>query len=282
MRRLNPNDDTTGQTGVLNHIRTDLSVRRNDNYGCERSIAVGSSRGGGGIPYGDADAMRALIRFNLSNIYDEINDQCTDPVGRVAKRKNEATLAEIDKCGFDELTLHRAILQLTLLGAPNTFDQGSPTSFYTIDVHRLITAGSLSPFMTWIEGNGREAIPYTPEGSGCEHVDPAFGVAWDGADSRGDANNQSAPEFDREVVASSTIQQAMAEGGEVVEWDITPLVSDWLNGTVENHGLILRDPTSDGWFRGIRFGAREGLLFDIYPDAVEGPKLVLEFSSNPK
>ena len=49
-------------------IRTDLDVRRNDNYGKSNNILVGTSRGGGGIPFGGPDAMRSLLRFDLAEI----------------------------------------------------------------------------------------------------------------------------------------------------------------------------------------------------------------------
>lgn len=49
-------------------IRTDLDLRRNDNYGKESVMMVGTSRGGGGIPYGGADALRSLLKFDLANI----------------------------------------------------------------------------------------------------------------------------------------------------------------------------------------------------------------------
>lgn len=49
-------------------IRTDLDLRRNDNYGLESVMMVGTSRGGGGIPYGGADALRSLLKFDLANI----------------------------------------------------------------------------------------------------------------------------------------------------------------------------------------------------------------------
>ena len=74
------------------YIRTDLDIRRNDNYGCQQFVMVGTSRGGGGIPFGGADAMRALIQFDLSAIPPgsvtsailklTILDAHRDPVGR--------------------------------------------------------------------------------------------------------------------------------------------------------------------------------------------------------
>ncbi len=49
------------------YIRTDLDIRRNDNYGLQEFIELGTSRGGGEIPFGGADAMRSLLQFNLAS-----------------------------------------------------------------------------------------------------------------------------------------------------------------------------------------------------------------------
>ena len=101
------------------HVRTDLDVRANDNYGCQQAIIIGTSRGGGGLEFGEADAMRSLIRFNLSGI----------------------TAEDVES----------ASLVLTLFG----FDNGLSTSVYTVDVHRIVDSGSRTP---WIEGNGMEGM----------------------------------------------------------------------------------------------------------------------------
>lgn len=50
------------------YVRTDLDVRRNDNYGLNPDIAVGTGRGGGGIPWGGADAMRIFIGFDFTGV----------------------------------------------------------------------------------------------------------------------------------------------------------------------------------------------------------------------
>jgi len=47
-------------------VRTDLTVRRNDNYGMQQYLIVGSGRGGGGGGWGEPDAMRSIIRFDLA------------------------------------------------------------------------------------------------------------------------------------------------------------------------------------------------------------------------
>jgi hypothetical protein len=203
-------------------IRTDLDIRRNDNHGCEPSVIVGTSRGGGGIVFGGPDAMRSLVRFDLSSIV-----------------KANLTNARL------EMTLH-------------SFDSGTPTSVYRVDVHRIIAS---SPRTPWVEGNGSESTPPPP----CTGTDPSFGVAWAGA---GDnpapdaANNTTQPDFDPVFAATAAIGQSSALPGDVVQWDITALVNGWLAGTTPNFGLMLRDTSSDGGFRGVRFGAREGKIFN--------------------
>ncbi len=51
------------------YIRTDLNARRNDNYGKTNIIQIGTGRGGGGIPFGGADAQRILLRFDVDNSF---------------------------------------------------------------------------------------------------------------------------------------------------------------------------------------------------------------------
>jgi hypothetical protein len=60
----------------------------------------------------------------------------------------------------------------------------------------------------------------------------------------------------------------------------TDLVRGWTSGAVPNYGIVLRDTTTDGSFRGVRFGARDGLLRG-FPSAVPGPKLVIIRSPTP-
>lgn len=224
------------------HIRTDLDVRRNDNYGCQESMVIGSSRGGGGIPFGGPDAMRALVQFDLSSL-------------------NTMSFSHV----------RSAILEMTL----DSFDTGLSSSVYKVDVHRILPSGPRTP---WIEGNGLEIGATLP--AGCTNVDDAFGVAWVGAGDGGDANNQTQPDFDPEVVASATIAQATNVRGDVIRWDVTKLVQSWYNGTALNEGILLRDTTGDGSFRGVRFGARDGLLRG-FPDAVTGPRLIVTLGPLP-
>ena len=214
-------------------IRSDLDIRRNDNYGCQEFMVIGTSREGKLI--GRPDAMRALVRFELAEIPSKSSIK-------------EATL---------ELTVH-------------SFDSGSPSSVYTVNVHRVVDSGSRTP---WSEGNGSER---SPQPSGCVWVDDASGVAWLGAGDGGDDNNQTQPDFDPAVIANATVNQATHKTGDMIQWDITALVQDWVNQTHPNHGVVLKDPTTDGSFRGVRFGAREGNLHSI-PGAVNGPRLVVTF-----
>jgi hypothetical protein len=63
---------------------------------------------------------------------------------------------------------------------------------------------------------------------------------------------------------------------------VTALVQGWIDGTYENFGLILTDPTAMGSPKTITFASRDGLLRNIVtPDTPDltplpGPKLVIE------
>jgi len=225
------------------YVRTDLDVRRNDNYGQQEFIMVGTGRGGDGKPFGSADAMRSLIRFDLSRV---------PPV-----RLTSALL---------ELTLH------SFDGIPSSSVFELPPTF-TVDVHRILDSSTLTP---WVEGNGFEgdASPRPPMST---DPDTAFGVAWEGSD----ANNFDQPLFAEEVTASLLVEDVFFSGdpaGQVVHINVTDLVQDWLDGIASNQGLLLRDVTSEGYFRGIRFGAREGGLYGV-PGAVTGPRLLLAWNT---
>lgn len=215
-------------------VRTDLDVARNDNRGCEWVLYVGTGRGGNGQPYGAPDAMRTLVRFDMSAL----------PAGDVVER---------------------AVLELTVSG----YDNGLPTSVYNVDVHRIVDSGALTP---WLEGNGLHSPgPNVPQ---CVGVDPAFGVAWSGVGDGGDDNNLSQPGFDPTVLASAVVNQATDGAGTVVRWDVTSLARAWADGTISNQGVMLRDVTTDGSFRGVLFGSREALAYE-FPNGVAGPRLVI-------
>lgn len=214
------------------YVRRDLAVRENDNYGRQEFMAVGTGR----EPEGQADAMRALVQFDLAKI----------PITQLQK----ATLA---------LTVH-------------SFDNGSASSTYRIDAHRILDG----PFPVWIEGNGFEGEGGPP---GSTDPDSAFGVAWLGAGDNPDPlslDNETQPRFDPLVVASKMVNQGTAHAGDVIYMDVTPLVVAWLNGSAPNLGIMLVDPTPDWLFRGIRFGTREGKLFGL-AGAVAGPRLIIHY-----
>lgn len=226
-------------------IRTDLDVRANDNHGCQQLIEVGSSRGGGGIAEGDADAIRALVRFDMSGL-PEANE------------------------------LESVQLEMTL----EPFVEHDPPSLFQLDVHRIIDSGARTP---WQEGNGLEfdafgVLLFDPP-AGCVNTDDAEGVAWAAID----ANNQAQPDFDPFVFASAEVDSSVAVAGDVVRWDITQLVRGWRDGSVENLGIMLTDVTSDGAFRTVRFAARDAKLRDFPEDTevpprwgiYDGPRLIV-------
>ncbi|PPT06824.1 Putative hemolysin [Geitlerinema sp. FC II] len=230
------------------YIRTDLDIRRNDNYGKQHFISVGTSRGGGGIPFGHPDAIRSLVRFDFDEAFE-------DPPDAISK----------------------ATLELTI----QDFSDGSNSDRYTVDVHHIDPLTGMEngdegygEGGTWNEGNGFEG---SPAPSGAVDPDTAFGVAWMGGGVDGE-NNETQPDFDSLIVASATIDRNVHTIGDVIRWDVTPLVRDWLDGTVPNHGMMLVDETQnpDNSFRAVQFGSREGLSSGL-PNAVAEPTLILEW-----
>lgn len=219
-------------------VRTDLDIRRNDNYGCGPVLQVGTGRGGNERPYGAADAIRSLVRFDLD--------------------------------GIDASSVRSAKLELTLSG----YTFGSTSSSYTIQAHRVMRSRDLTP---WVEGDGYEGPEAIPVG--CQEPDAAAGVAWmggpDDLNDQGEVyglNNQTQPRFDLQVEDRFSVDQGLDTRGQVFALDVSDLVDDWLSGEVPNEGILLRDVTSDGEFRHINFGSREG----EDADGVAGPRLVLE------
>jgi hypothetical protein len=204
-------------------VRTDVDARRNDNYGCEGGMQLGTGRGGGGIPWGGPDAMRSFIRFSMPSV--------------------SAT------------SVVHAELQVTIAD----FNQGTGSSVFLANVHRVVDSGPLTP---WVEGNGTTA---DPPAAGCVNVDAASGMAWQGID----ANNQTQPNVDPAIAASTTAVQGIQHRGDLLRWDVTSLVRSWLDGTLSNYGLMLRDPSSDGTFRELYLASRERGA-PLY-----GPRLVL-------
>ena len=180
------------------------------------------------------------------------------------------TLIQFDLSGISRVA--SATLEMTVAG----YGSFSPPQVYNVDVHRVVDSGPLTP---WIEGNGG-GNPYIP---GCVQVDAAHGVAWVGAGDGGDANNQTQPNFDPTVEASAVLDETSSGQGSVFQWDLTDLAGDWATGAVPNHGIVLRDVTTDGTFRHVYFGGREGRIYeDLIPDTVyDGPRLVITLGPIP-
>lgn len=205
------------------YIRADYDVRKNDNYGHDRNMNVGTGRGSSVGPYGTADAMRSLVRFDLVDIQGPIQE---------------------------------AVLELSILGVNSRTD--SP---FTVGVYRIN--------QPWQEGNGAESYAeYIPD---TVSPDAASGIAWE----KLDPENYDQPDFDPECFSVARVYPNSAKHGDVVAWDITSLVQQWVNDPSSNFGLMLRDTTTDGNFRELAFGTRECDLY-TYPDKVRGPRLVVQ------
>ena len=206
-------------------VRGDLTVRRNDNYGCDPVLLVGGSRDG--EAYGEPDAIRSFLRFDLSGITGQVSS---------------------------------ATLELTVDG----FRSDNPPQVFDLSVHRVL--GS------WNEGDGNECGPWSNP-AGCTDVDSAEGIAWDGTDE----NNQTQPSFDPAPAAELSVNEVTTQTGDVVVFDVTDLVRDWLTGNAANYGLVIRDVTSDGSFRHMGFSSREvdSFVFEcpIWPSPTPGPRL---------
>lgn len=164
--------------------------------------------------------------------------------------------------------VRQATLELTVANYQEGVNQA-----YRIDVHGIVESGSRTP---WAEGEGSEV---TPLPLGTTDVNAAAGVAWIGAGDGGDPNNQTQPDFAPAAGASASFDQSARPPGSVIRWDVTGPVNAWITGAAPNHGLLLRDITSDGTFRELWFGARDGLLRGFTDSRVQpGPRLVLDLS----
>lgn len=219
------------------YVRTDLDVRRNDNYGLQDFIEIGTGRGGDGKPAGSADAMRGLIfsfgkgDFNLSELPNE--------------------------------PISSAILEMTVMDFPNGTNE-----VYQIDIHRISDYGS-APYGYGREGNGYEGVG-GPIGS--TDPDSAEGVAWAGADINTDpfaANNFTNSNFDSEIIASAIIKQNQTAPGSVIRWDVTKYIQSKGFGG----GIMLRDVTTSGFFRGIRLYSKDT------PIEAYRPRLLIGYGS---
>lgn len=152
--------------------------------------------------------------------------------------------------------IQRGLLRLTI----HSFG-GSTRAPFTVEVHRMT--------QPWLEGNGAEG--YLDVVPNTANPDEASGVAWKGIDS----NNQTQPSFDLTSVATVLIDPKTTKPGDIIQWDITPIVQQWIREPRSNYGIMLIDPTTTGDFRELRFGTREA---DIYrfPDEVSGPRLLIQ------
>lgn len=60
---------TTSVSAIADtYVRADVNSRKNDNYGLERIVCVGTGRGSSVGPFGAPDAIRALVKFSLGGL----------------------------------------------------------------------------------------------------------------------------------------------------------------------------------------------------------------------
>jgi hypothetical protein len=220
----NPSKTLALAAAADTYVRADKNIRKNDNYGRDRIMNIGTGRGSSLGALGVADAMRSLVKFDLSGLSPTVE---------------EARL---------ELTIH-------------SFG-GSIDSPYRVGVYQIT--------QPWKEGNGAEGhLDLIPDAT---NPDAASGVAWEATD----VNNQAQPAFNATPISEITIDPKMAKPGSVINWDITSLVAEWVAKPVTNHGLMLRDVTTGGAFRELRFGTHEADMI-TFPDGVRGPRLVVRY-----
>jgi hypothetical protein len=145
------------------------------------------------------------------------------------------------------------------------YDNGSNETYY-VDIHRLTDYGS-SPYGFFREGEGFEGLGGPV---GATDPDSASGVAWTGADINSDPfaqNNYTQSNFDPDIIATAVINQRLAPPGTVIRWDITSYVKSRNLGA----GIMLRDVTTSGSFRGIRFHSKDS------PDETLRPRLLIGY-----
>lgn len=225
-------------------VRTDLDVRRNDNYGLQDTLLAGSGRGGDGRPPGAPDAMRALVRFDLSAL--------------AGLKLTAATL---------EAALH------SVDGAP-------ATSLLTLQAHRVAAGVPAWVEGNGYEGLkplGAPANLSDPDGA----FGVAWAGAGSNPDPQA-ANNTTQPAFDAAPLAGQPVAREpsvypVASIGSTLRWHVTAAAQQWIDNKASNGGLVLVDPTTDGSFRGARLGSREGELYKL-PGSVGGPRLALSWT----
>ena len=154
-----------------------------------------------------------------------------------------------------------ARLEMTIVTFPRGTDQT-----YQLAVHGITESGDRTP---WVEGNGSF---WYPDNSNVLRPEVASGVAW-----AGDGYNLAQPDFDPSPLSSVTVVQADHSLGDVIAWDVTGLVNDWLAGSVPNYGFVVRDTKLEGGHRVVQFSARDAALwYDGKPvTALDPPRLVL-------
>lgn len=87
-----------------------------------------------------------------------------------------------------------------------------------------------------------------------------------------DVTWESAPQSG-EAYGSQSIQHCACGGW--YEFDVTPLVQAWVDGSKPNHGIMIRGPETSG----SNSGWRGFISRDYFPDSSYGPKLVIDYLS---
>jgi hypothetical protein len=225
-------------------VRTDLDIRRNDNYGLQDTLLAGSGRGGDGKPFGAPDAMRALLRFDLS------------------------ALAGVKLTGA------------TLDAALHSFDGDPATSLVTLGAHRIVPAAPAWIEGNGYEGVKPPGAPATladPDGA----FGVAWAGVGSNPDPQA-ANNTTQPAFDAAALGLVPIAREpsvypVTAIGATLRWHLSAAAQQWIDNKASNAGLMLVAPTTDGSFRGARLGSREGEGYKL-PGWVSGPRLTLNWT----
>jgi hypothetical protein len=227
------------------YVRSDLTVRSNDNYGLGDVLVVGNHR----ESIGPLDKDESIGPFD-KYAPDGIRSLLYFPVKRGSALVKKATLT---------MTLYKIW-------------SFAPPQNYIVTVHRIIPSGSRTP---WVEGNGceRNIGDLNPENA--QTVDLASGVAWIGNGDGGDPNNITQPDFDPQALGTLQVSDLENSNEERVEIDVTELVNMWLSGKAENEGLLLKDSSlNNDSFKHLFFYSKDQML----PENVQKkPCLVIEY-----
>ncbi len=189
-------------------------------------------------------------------------------------------LIQFDLASLAGRPIASARLQLTIWG----WGWGTTASIHRIQVHRLLPTAGRTP---WIEGIGTAGPQWVP-GNVCIFSDNTGGVSWVTELKTHVAPPVQViqyPDYDPAPSAMIAINRVSYPVGSVVELDITGLVQGWLSGSYANFGLLLRDANSVGTEQLVGFGARDGLLRNIWDRGtvppVAGPRLIVDLSNQP-